>query len=237
MVSGMRIWGALVGLVAALGFGCESEDGHGDEGTLAGTWVHEAAGERTVITLGPDELVISHGSTTFSAHQVGEGFEIEYQREGRVPSAYRADQSYSGLDLGVMPLPLGGTTTAYSADLAREYCTGVLNESMASAQCAGMRRLPAWLPNLNGVATARKTATAETIFAQLGGTWTVHPSGGGSCEMVVEPASADGDSSTSMELRCTGTGDEADGWIHLIFDGDYVSGTNSSGLDLAAVRQ
>lgn len=236
-MSGMKVWHVLVGVGAALGLGCESEDGHSAEATIAGTWVHEAAGERTVITLGSNELVISRGNTTFSAHEVGEGFEIDYQTGSQGPSAYRADQVYSGLDLGAMPLPLGGTTTVCSSDLATEYCTGVLNESMASAQCAGMRGIPAWIPNLNGVATARRTATAQTIFAQLGGTWTVNPSGGGSCEMVIEPASAEGDSSTSVELRCTGTGDEADGWIHLIFDGDYVSGTNSSGLDLAAVRQ
>jgi hypothetical protein len=208
-------YGIVICLIA-LGCGNNSTGG----GTsLVGTW--ELAGAmggpaQGTLILTASHLTVNLGGDVFDL-QVDGTPALSWTDHNR-PASISATHTGGGVNLGILPLALGGDWTFTGASGGQ--CSASLQSASIIGSCAGAGYSP--LLALNRHATATRIAKLDSVFGDLGGTWTVSD-GGGSCTITLQSATIMG--------SCGGGG------VSMTFGDGVVSGHTDSGGEFSARRQ
>jgi hypothetical protein len=140
---------------------------------LHGTWdLLGAANGSTPATgtliLGDDSLSIAFGTTSLSFNGTSSPVLWTDSEHGEV--SITANRMPSTVDLGLLPLDLGG---AWTFGNGADGCNASLSATTFNATCTGgVEGLPEPLPDtLAGSVNATKTASLPSVFGSLGGTW------------------------------------------------------------------
>jgi hypothetical protein len=143
---------------------------------LRGTWdllgaANGSSPGNGTLVLGDNSFAIAFGTTSLSFSGASKPVLWTDSVHGEV--SINANQTPSAVDLGVLPLNLGGAWTFASGT---DGCNASLSATTFNAACTdGVQDLPEPLPDtLAGSANATKTASLPSIFGSLGGTWSVH---------------------------------------------------------------
>jgi hypothetical protein len=213
------IW--ITALVAA---SCGGGNGSGGlPSTLTGTWDLSASSGVGALTLSSSRLQVSMGGAVFDL-QLGSAPTLAWtDKSGTL--AITTTQIPATLDFGVWPFGLGGDWT-FAAKGAT--CAGSIRADSATGSCANAGRPPSPLPSLNRHVTAHRTATADSIFGALGGTWSITDDSSGSCSVNFVGA--------TLTASCKG-GNSSVGGITVTFSEGLASGTTDSGAEFTARRR
>jgi hypothetical protein len=189
---------------------------------LRGTWdlIGAASGERPsmgTLVLGDNSFAIAFGSTSLSFTGLSHPVVWTDELHGQVSIA--ANQTPSTVDVGILPLNLGGIWT-FTRDTSG--CNATLSGSLFGATCTGgVYNLPAPLPdNLTGRMSATKTVSLPSVFGSLGGTWSVSFDDG-SCAATF--------SGSSVTIDCSNE-PAFGGSVYASFCSGLVSGGTSNGI-------
>jgi hypothetical protein len=198
--------------------------------TLAGTW--DVQGSRSNAAQTSATVVIDGSHFTFA---VTGGDSLSFSEQAGTLSLTWQDeyetlpiattQTSAALSEGIIPLGIGGawTFTSHSSG-----CTANIAPSQLGATCSGVEDLPAPLPyRLEGTATGQRTATASSVFGDLGGVW------------HITAGSAAGDATfRGNTFSVVWSGDPwGDGNVSVVFCDGMASGTTSDGVEFSAHRR
>lgn len=218
------------GQVPMLTCGSETVD------SAIGTWDVVASNTSEVIGIGlivikDNQVRVESSGRTFSYQALG-GSTISW-KEGpsSVTQAEVAKRTPSDLDLGVLPLRLGGTWSFGEGGRRRLQLTVADGDVVAEATSAV---LPSdFGGGLNGTIRGTRTEPRTSAFGRLGGVWKVVGVDGADVMTVV----VDGATFTVFvtgEARDFG---KRDSWLTLRVCNDGAVGKTSLGVDVAAVRR
>jgi hypothetical protein len=205
---------------------------------LTGTWdlfATSPAGTPSTGTLvvARDTLSLDLGTIQLSYAAHGGTLTVTYTRDGNT-SSITTQRAPAAVDLGIMPLDLGGAWT-FASETSIESCSASLAPSSWTGSCA--EYVAGWpgavpRPAPHVTYTATRTQQLSSAFGDLGGVWeaTDGQGGPGHCTMTVQ-------GSTFATSCSSGTG-SLTGTMQLTFSGnDTASGTTSGGAELSAHKQ
>jgi hypothetical protein len=133
------------------------------------------------------------------------------------------------LELGALPLPVGGRWRLEDINSSLDWCDYSLNASSFSGDCTDGVYHPPDLPDLGGVViTAARVKALTSVFGDLGGEWTVESSDGARCNVRL--------AGPSLELSCQ-DGGAYSGSVSMVFSRDSLSGSTDRGIEFAAQRR
>jgi hypothetical protein len=211
-------------LAASCGGGSNNGDGGGGlPSTLAGTWDLSASSGVGALTLSSSRLQVSMGGAVFDL-QLGTAPSLAWT-DASGALAIQTTQIPATVDFGVLPLGLGGDWT-FAAKGAS--CAGSIRADSATGGCTNAGRPPSALPSLNRHVTAHRTATSDSIFGALGGTWSISDDGAGSCSANFVGA--------TLTASCK-SGSTKVGGITVTFSDGLASGSTDSGAEFSARRR
>lgn len=203
-----------------------------DTGTLAGEWdgVGTRLGRSQVqvhLTLQPGQFtLVTSESDEITATASGDDFSITYHRNTGSMSSFYAVRTPAALDTGALPVAIGGGWTAISGLTG---CTASLSATTVDGMCSPLRRIPGWLQIFaDGQAHGTRTSSLQSIFGQLGGTWSINTAHGDHCDVTVEGSSA--------SATCVSPYSQLPKTVHIDFNGATASGGTSSGIEFSAHR-
>ena len=211
----------------------DAVDGTAPPADLSGTWdvitsyMGKQPSELTV-TIDSQQIAVVAGSGAFTFKRDSGGFLATHTSGGSSRQIVVEGTAAGGMAFGAIPLDLSGTWKARNAGASDGLgCDGVLSPNDASAVCTGTR-FPIWMDGYNpgaGTATVTKEATAPSMFGDLGGTWRVTFSKGGSCTFRFERSSFSADCGPEL------------GGATITFSGSTASGSSTSGYEFSAHRR
>ncbi len=239
---------ALVGLLAC------SDDGNGGSGTgnnaapgggslttLEGTWEADYAqsgggSAPATIELSRTLFSLRIGDITLRADAQGPLFAGQVLRDfGDGPvaapklAASISRKSAEVGSLGAIPLPLTGGLRIDSGR-ADTFCQSTLVDGSIAASCGDIDNFGYLMPGsaAKGTASGVRISRSDSSFGDLGGTWQIGLSGGGSC--------------TASFVQSTVTATCLDASTHtgsftVAFEGNRASGSTSEGIEFVAVRK
>lgn len=218
------------GLVPALTCGSETVD------NAIGTWEVVASDTSQVngiglIVIKENQVLVEASGRKFAYQSIG-GSTISWKAgPSSVTQAEAAKRIPSDLDLGVLPLRLGGTWSFGEGGGRRLQLTVADGDVVAEATSA---ILPSdFGGGLDGTIRGTRTEARPSAFGRLGGVWTVVGVDGADVMTVV----VDGATFTVIitgEARDFG---KRDSWLTLRVCNDGAVGKTSLGVDVAAVRR
>jgi hypothetical protein len=228
--------------VSGSGSGGAAASAQGDGGarSLEGTWDvvgTQYAGQPTsaTVTISPSELqVITHGGSFLAVLQ-GDTFAVAwtypYAHLGYplpvVTNTFDAARTPGAGTAGIIPLPLFGDWQLLSQ--RANGCGATLSPTRLSGSCNLVGPGPVWAPSIeDGQLNATRTEPLGSIFGDLGGSWTVALSGGGSCSVRVEGA--------TITSQCNDA-QLATGTFSFSYDQTTAHGVTSQGIEFTAQRR
>jgi len=205
---------------------------------LTGTWDLVAtspsgAPETGTMILAKDSLSLDLGTTQLTYTATGSSLSVTWSHDGTT-SSIATQRTPAALDLGIVPLDVGGTW-AFSSPSRADACQADLTQPSWTGGCdvyvAGWpSALPEPVPGVHYVAT--RTQTLDSAFGDLGGVWTASDGRGGPGSCVVTFQGSD------FSAACNGAAGSLNGTVQLTFAGTTsASGTTSHGFELSAHRQ
>lgn len=152
-------------------------------------------------------------------------------RNGDTTEIFGKRDGGQAMNLGAMPLPLGGDWVFVTADGDPDDprgCVSTLSTDDPSFLCLQTRGMLDWARSPGPVIEHRETS--PSMFGELGGTWVVSDLGSGAsqCEIRFER--------NEVSVECENL-TELEGGLRITFDGDVASGTSRNGLELSATRE
>jgi hypothetical protein len=195
--------------------------------TLAGTWdiitTDRAGTVSGTIILSADGLQISYDGTNAAATlSTGTG---TWTSSGRT---HGVSFTHSGAtSAGAIPFSLGGAWTFVSTESSEDRCTAKLTADSFSNTCNVPEvRLP-WLERIATQMSAQRTASASSIFGDLGGQWAL-VAGTAHCAASF--------SGNVFKVGCS-RGNHPPDSITATVTGNMVSGVSDSGFEFTAKRR
>jgi hypothetical protein len=243
----LRAMTALLGLVIAA-YGCSSGSGTAaignDGGAGGGGGPVEGCGDATTNTIAGNWDLLSTGNSTHVkvsvdatsftfVHDVQElafkvtGGTMSLVWREPTPVPITVAQTTSALDVGVLPLAVGGDWLFSSAD-STQSCKASVRAAALTASCNGVQATP--LGALSGTMIGERTTSLPSLFGDLGGVWHL-ASGRGSIDVTV--------SRNEFKVVSNGLGNLSGHPLTLdvkICNGT-LTGTTSDGAELAGTRQ
>ncbi len=189
---------------------------------LKGTWdllgaVPGSPSESGLLTLQSDFLSIQIADTSLVFNGPTSPTTWSSPDDGTVPITV-SQTSASAVSLGLLPLTLGG---AWTFSNGSSQCNASLGTGAFSATCNEVDGLPEPLPtSLDGTASAQKTTSLPSIFADLGGAWHLTTQTGG-CDATL--------SGNSLSVTCSGD-NALQGSVEATFCQGAVNGQTNNGV-------
>lgn len=194
---------------------------------LSGTWdliVSNADGDASTstIALSPTLLQVSSDEVELLALVADELVDIAYNDE-----SVRAErQTKVALDLGVLPLPLGGLLHFVGVPDDGESCDFGLDGEELTLLCTDEASGPSSILETDGAnLTARRTDQRSSVFGVLGGTWRA-TADGDACDIVFE--------GSTITATCDSSPD--DSVVVTVGDG-RITGVATGGIEFTAQRR
>jgi len=224
----------IVFAIAALGaLGCgggRGPSGVGDgggsgPGGLSGTWEvtwADPAPRTGIVEARNGYLRVQFGEWTVRFEEQATGPATTAYRRS-IPADIATTHARAPLASGQIPLALGGDWTFHG--MRGDTCSANVGATSIDMSCAGVYGLPRPFPQLDGTATATRTAHETSIFGDLGGQWHVTPSRG-SCDALL--------AGSTVTLNCRST--DIHGDMVITFGDGVASGRIGSSLEFAARR-
>jgi hypothetical protein len=210
---------------------CSSSD-------LTGTWdliATSPAGQPQsgTMILTHDTLTLDFGSTQLSIDASTASPGVTWTHDGRGGTIVTR-LTPTAMSLGVVPLDVGGDWTFTSTGDAQR-CVASLSPSAWSGYCDSYvydwpSEVTEPVPGVHYTAT--RTQQLDSVFGDLGGTWTATDGRGGpgTCTVTFQ--------GSSFSSTCSGGAGALDGSVSLTFDGtSSASGTTNHGYELSAHKQ
>ncbi len=201
-----------------------------DVSDITGTWdvmgsvSAEGRSVTGTLTIGPDIFSLELGS-------VGVRYSPDFSPvlqirpgNGQVKNYEVTHEAGTELDLGVIPLRIGGSWDAVEMGYGEE-CRAYTERGIFGA-CQ-----PREGAGLYGGFSATPVDSVSSIFGKLGGTWNVQNFWGmtGGCTAILRD--------TTFIARCVGTGEGGDGQITFTMQDGFGTGSSDEGLEVSAVRR
>jgi len=196
---------------------------------IAGTWdiIDSQDGTKqgaSVLTIDASTFSFTRNVTTLSLTVSGDTLTLSYTDKTKT-TPINASRTANPVDIGVIPLALGGDWT-FASQTDAEQCTASFGAAGFNATCNHVNGTPAG--TLDGTMVGQRVATAPSVFGQLGGDWTFQ-SGSGAANVsfkgnlfTATTTKLGRIPSGTMAVRvCTGT----------------VSGVTPQGFEIAGVKQ
>lgn len=215
--------------------------GGGSVGTLEGTWQADYASTSggsppVTLILSRSTFSLRVGDITLRAEAQGPQFAGQVLGdEGQGPQpierfdATIARKSAEVGTLGAIPLPLTGGLRIDSGR-ADSFCQSTLVDGSIAASCGDIDDFGYLMPGSarKGTASGVRVSKSDSSFGDLGGTWQIGLSGGGSCTASFVQA--------TVTATCVGA-DTHTGSFTIAFEGNRASGSTNEGVEFVAVRQ
>jgi hypothetical protein len=230
-------------LAGAMAVGCgisnTSGQGSSSPGDLSGVWdgagtLYGARASYVTVTIDRNHFKVENAKGVLTALADGDSFWVTWQRAGAPLSTFWLERmAPSAFSLGAFPIDLSGDWAAVgdsaNADTA---CIASLGPDVSGAclNVGSKSQLPRWLPDpSNGAFAGKRTSTAASVFGDLGGSWQIAFSGGGTCNASFVGGSVD--------LACGDDPRLGFGSLHVDVMGSTLSGYTSNGIEFSAQRR
>lgn len=202
--------------------------------SLAGTWDvtssftgNPSSTRAGTLTIGKDEFVASWPRRSLAFHRTGDTMTLTWTTEVDTRNL-TVKRSAAALDLGALPLDLGGSWTFTDPTNGPGSCNATAGGTSFSGACNGLNVY--WpQPDMNSSANGTRTEARTSIFGDLGGVWSLTTASGAKCDATFEGSVA--------TLSCAGTSSVLHGSITITFGDGVASGTTSRGVEFAAHRR
>lgn len=195
---------------------------------LTGVWDLVVTGDGVAtdtIEISEDLLRVTTSRRELVLVRTSDGYDGTY--EGGFVRATPRDGA--DLDLGALPLPVGGDFRLEDISSALDWCDYTLTASSFSGDCTEGVYDPPDLPDLGGaVVTAVRLKALASVFGDLGGEWEVETGEGARCKVLLDGA--------SLELSCQDARAYS-GSVRMVFSRDSLSGSTDRGIEFAAQRR
>ena len=201
--------------------------GGADTNAIAGTWDLLSTGESTHVKIAVDatSFTFVHGVQELTFKVTGGTMSLVWKEPVAVPITVA--NTSSALDVGALPLAVGGDWTFSSAD-ATQSCKATVRAAALTASCNDVQATP--LGALSGTIIGERTASLPSLFGDLGGVWHL-ASGRGTIDVTV----------SSNEFKAVSNGLGKLSGHPLTFNvkicNGTLTGTTSDGAELAGTRQ
>lgn len=198
----------------------------GGSSDLSGTWdllIAQPDGDvsTSTVTLSPTRLAVD-GELELLALIADEVIDIAFDGE-----ALRATRMAVDLDLGVIPLPFGGSLRFTGVPDEGPACDYDLDTTSLSLVCTDDISTPGDLPELDEAnLQAQRTEALSSEFGELGGRWSVTAEDV-ECLVVVE--------GNTIDVECS-RGD-SDASVTVTVGAERISGSTSEGVEFTAQRR
>jgi hypothetical protein len=194
--------------------------------TLAGTW--ELSGSSAghvdgLLVLSSTSLHIAVNAITFELH-AGGAPSLTYTNGSEMP-ALTVSQTPVAVDYGALPITVGGD---WMIGWSGGSCVGSLRADAATGGCTHAGAPPSGLPGLNRQVHATRTSKLDSIFGELGGTWSIADGGSGTCTATFSGA--------TLSASCK-NGTSSTGGLTITFSDGVASGFTESGAEFSARRR
>jgi hypothetical protein len=218
------------------GTGADGSHQGGDGGTtpsgagLIGTWdllatESNAAPQSGTLQLSPTKMIVSITGNVLAYETDGANAMTLTWTTPRESHAITTQRTAAPLDLGIVPLSLGGDWS-FSEQGSTNTCSGSAHDGTIGAECVGsFGNLP--VPSIAGKLTATRTSALASSFGALGGVWSINTASGTQCEARF----------SGNELTNTCSNGALRGGLTLTFAAGVASGTTSGGIELSARRR
>ena len=210
----------------------------GASGDLTGTWDLVSTSPSGVprngtLTIAREALTLDLGSLQLAYATANGQLDVTWTANGNA-SNIATQRSPAALDLGIVPLDVGGSWRFASQD-GTERCTALLSPASWTGSCdspiAGWPPEPP--PPTPGVTyNAIRTQQLPSVFGDLGGVWSLTDGQGGpgSCTVTFNQS--------GFSATCNAATEDLAGTVQVTFDGtSMASGTTSYGYELSAHKQ
>ena len=107
-------------------------------------------------------------------------------------------------------------------------CVGSLRADAATGGCTHAGASPYPMPSLNRQVHATRMQKLDSIFGELGGTWSIADDGAGSCTVTFSGA--------TLSASCK-NGTSSAGGITITFSDGVASGFSDGGVEFSARRR
>lgn len=207
--------------------GSNASGSTGGPNDLSGTWdviVSEADGDTSTltVTLSPTQLAVA-GELDVLALVADEVIDVAYD-----DSAIRATRNVLDMDLGVIPLPLGGLLHFTGVPDEGPSCDYALDSERFTLVCTDDISTPGDLPELDSAdLEAVHTEALESDFGEFGGRWSVSAEDV-DCSVVFE--------GNTIQVDCARAGSDS-GQASITVGTDRISGSTSEGVEFTAQRR
>ncbi len=200
---------------------------------LSGTWdviVSGGVSGMSTVTVSDDVLQIA-GGVELLALVTGDALDVVY--EGT--SAKGGREAAANMDLGVIPLGLGGTLALNDVRNPTAGCTSSFTPEDVSIACTTDADYGYTLFGIReGSVNAHKNESLDSVFGELGGRWSV-TSGYLNCDATLQ--------GNTLEVACVDTdptvrrSGELEGTVTATLDGDSLRGVTDGGIAFTAQRR
>jgi len=201
-------------------------------GSIAGSW--DVIGSRAGSDQSTAALHIDATSFSFAANGSSLTFTVSgstmtlvwRSKSKEVP--INVMQTASPLDVGALPLAVGGQWTFRSTEDA-ESCTSSVGANGFNATCNDVRSTP--FGTLNGTVVGQRRVKLASIFGELGGSWHLAGNGSGGVDATIV-----GSTFTAV-VSDAGRPLGRDSWVTVKVCEGTAAGKTSDGYEFAATRQ
>jgi hypothetical protein len=147
-------------------------------------------------------------------------------------NTYTVTKTDNPVDLGVIPLDVGGTWTFTRPGDPLAHCDAQVGPGTFGGRCSNVWYAPSSLPDLNHTVSATRTTVLPSVFGELGGVWQLVSDGGsqGRCTARFEGSELIASCNSSFDAMNNST------LVFTLGDG-IASGSSDEGLEISAVRR
>ena len=203
----------------------------GDENVtaIAGTWdiigtSSDSAQSAATMTVTDSAFSFAANGRSLTFAAAGGNLTLTWQDNGKNVPITTTHDGATPLDLGLMPLALGGAWT-FASTTNGESCTASLGGNGFNATCNGVNQTP--FGELKGTLVGQRTQTLSSIFGSLGGVWHLAADGGGGADATI--------SGNTFTASIDGRGQP--GWVTVKVCNGKASGITSGGFEFSATKQ
>ncbi len=206
----------------------------GDDSAVSasGTWDALVSGSggsegSAVITVDGSNFVVATKESTLAFSVNGGAMTLTWTDGAKAPAATNVTRAASAVDLGVIPLAMGGQWT-FAGTTASDTCTASFTGGGFNASCVNAAMA---IGRIDGALSGIRQQEKSSIFGALGGVWRLVSEGGsGSIDATIS-----GNVLTVVENRASSTG--SPDWFTMKMCNAAASGKTSDGVEIAATRR
>ncbi len=206
----------------------------GDDSAVSasGTWDALVSGsggsdDSAVITLDGSNFVVTTKESTLAFAVNGAAMTLTWTDGTKAPAATGVTRAASAVDLGVLPLSMGGQWT-FAGNTATDTCTASFTGTAFNVGCVKAEMA---VGRIDGALSGIRQQEKSSVFGALGGVWHLTSQGGsGSVDATIS-----GNVLTAVENRASSKSSPY--WFTMKLCNAAASGKTSEGVEIAATRR